>query len=83
MITGKIGRRGQVTLPRHFRQLLDLQEGDRIAFVQRGEELVLHPVKETLLDLRGSVPVPDPQDFNAIRQQVLKTHAEQTAQETR
>jgi antitoxin PrlF len=82
MITSKIGRRGQVTLPRQLRRLLDLQEGDRIAFVQRGEELVLHPIKKTLLDLRGSVPVSGPQDFDAIRQQVIHTHADQIAKET-
>ena len=83
MITSKIGRRGQVTLPRHLRRRLDLQEGDRIAFIQRGEELVLHPIKKTLLDLRGSVPVSGPQDFDAIRQQVLKIHADQITKKTR
>jgi hypothetical protein len=30
------------------------------------------PTTPTLLDLRGSVPVPGPQDFDAIRQQVIR-----------
>ena len=32
------------------------------------------PTTVTLLDLRGSVPVPGPQDFDAIRQQVMVAH---------
>jgi len=32
------------------------------------------PTTLTLLDLRGSVPVPGPQDFDAIRQQVMVAH---------
>jgi hypothetical protein len=36
-----------------------------------------------LLDLRGSVPVTAPQDFNSIRQQVVENHARQvTTDET-
>ena len=29
---------------------------------------------KTLLDLRGSIPVSQPQNFDAIRQQVMQTH---------
>ena len=72
----KIGRRGQITLPRAIRQWLSLKEGDRVAFVRQGNEVVLQPMKQTLLDLRGSVPVSAPQDFNAIRRQVIDTHAQ-------
>lgn len=31
----------------------------------------------TLRNLRGSIPVPDPQDFGAIRQQVISTQIRQ------
>ncbi len=77
----RVGRRGQITLPRAVRHALKIQEGDRIAFVQRGEEVVLQPMKQTLLDLRGSVPVSEPQDFDAIRQQVRNAHAQRTAED--
>ena len=56
---------------------MGLQEGDRIAIVRHGDDLILHPVKKTLLDLRGSVPVSGPQDFAAIRNQVLESHVDQ------
>ena len=75
MIISKVGRRGQVTLPRAIRRRLNLQEGDRVAYVTRGEEVVLLPLTRTLLDLRGSVPVSEPQDFDAIRRQVVEEHA--------
>ena len=75
MIVSKVGRRGQITLPRAIRRRLNLQEGDRVAFVSRGEEIVLQPLTRTLLDLRGSVPVSEPQDFDAIRRQVIGEHA--------
>ena len=75
MIIRKVGRRGQITLPQAIRRRLNLQEGDRVAFVSRGEEVVLLPLTRTLLDLRGSVPVSEPQDFDAIRRQVIEEHA--------
>ena len=70
-----LGRRGQVTLPSEFRKQLDLREGDRINFIRRGDELILRPVKQTLLDLRGSAAVSGPQDFSAIRRQVIQEYA--------
>lgn len=80
MIIGTVGRRGQMTVPRQIRRLLNLEEGDRIAFIQRGEQVILQPLTSTLLDLRGSVPVEEPQDFTAIRNQVVQNHARKVAQ---
>ncbi|MCZ7625588.1 MAG: AbrB family transcriptional regulator [Candidatus Methylomirabilota bacterium] len=71
----KVGRRGQITVPKTIRRWLNLQEGDRLLFVRRGDEVILQPLTRTLLDLRGSVPVSGPQDFTAIRRQILELHA--------
>ena len=79
MIISRVGRRGQITLPQAIRRWLSLREGDRVAFVQRGNEIVLQPLTRTLLDLRGSVSVSGPQDFAAIRQQVIEAHARKVA----
>lgn len=78
MVVSKVGRRGQITLPRSVRRWLNLTEGDRVTFVLRGDEVILQPLTRTLLDLRGSVPVSGPQDFAAIRQQVLTAQAQKT-----
>ncbi len=81
MTISKVGRRGQITIPRETRRWLDLEEGDRVAFVRSGDEVVLQPLKQTLLNMRGSVPVSGPQDFDAIRQEVLEDHAHQVAKD--
>ncbi len=49
---------------------MGIQEGDHVAFVERGGEVVLRPVRQSLRDLRGSVPVDKPQDFDAVRASV-------------
>ena len=82
MIVAKIGRRGQVTVPSRLRQQLDLQEGDSVAIIRRGEDLLLRPLKKTLLDLRGSVPVSGPQDFASIRQTVIASHVDRHVRPT-
>lgn len=79
MITIKMGRRGQITLPSVIRRKIGLQEGDQIAVVPQGDQLILRPITHTLLELRGSVPVATPQDFAAIRRQVIANHAEEIA----
>ena len=47
--------------------------------MRRGDEVILQPLTRTLLDLRGTIPVSGPQDFAAIRQQVIENHAQKVA----
>lgn len=76
MLSTKVGRRGQITLPKEVRRRIHVEEGDRIAFFMDGEQVVIKPIKQTLLDLRGSIPVSGEQDFDAIRKQVITKQAE-------
>jgi AbrB family looped-hinge helix DNA binding protein len=78
MATVKIGRRGQMTLPRDVRRQLGIKEGDTIALIPRGDHAILRPITHTLLDLRGSVPVSEIQDFDTIREQVKLERARKT-----
>ncbi len=71
MITTKVGRRGQITLPSQVRRQTGIQEGDRIVIVSQGDQIIIRLLTQTLLDLRGSVAVTEPQDFENIRRQVL------------
>ncbi|MBN2549762.1 MAG: AbrB/MazE/SpoVT family DNA-binding domain-containing protein [Anaerolineales bacterium] len=71
MITTKVGRRGQITLPSQVRRQTGIREGDRIVIVSQGDHILIRPLTQTLLELRGSVPVTEVQDFEKIRQQVL------------
>lgn len=75
----RIGRRGQIVLPRDVRYALGVAEGDRLAFIVQDGEVTLKPVKSTLLDLRGSVPAKGAQDFDAVRSAVRESHAKKVA----
>jgi AbrB family looped-hinge helix DNA binding protein len=73
----KIGRRGQITLPKKVRQWLDISEGDRVIFLREGDDVKIKPIRRTLLDLRGVIPVSGPQDFEVIRRKVISERAKE------
>ena len=83
MQSSRVGRRGQLVLPRDVRQLLQLSEGDSVLFLRRGNEVVLKPITKTLLDLEGSIPVDGPQDFDAIRKTVMEERGQESARRAR
>ena len=69
MLAARVGRRGQMILPSVIRDGFNIREGDRVAFIRRGDEYVLQPLSETLLDIRGSVQVSGVQDFETVREE--------------
>ncbi len=75
MLATRIGRRGQIVLPREVRRRMKADEGDQIAFIMDGEQVVIKPITQSLLDLRGSVSVSGEQDFEAIRTEVTARRA--------
>jgi AbrB family looped-hinge helix DNA binding protein len=75
MLQTRIGRRGQITLPREVRRRIKVEEGDQIAFIIEGEQVIIKPITQSLLDLRGSVQVSGEQDFDAIRKEVTARRA--------
>ena len=75
MISTKVGRRGQITLPKRIRLELHLEEGDRLAFVRKGGDVVLQPLRAGLKDFRGTIDVGGPQDFDQIRKEVRHKRA--------
>lgn len=79
MIFTKVGRRGQITLPKRIRQELNLEEGDRLAFVRKGGDVVLQPLRMELRDHRGTIKVSGPQDFDKIRSKVCRIRASSRA----
>ena len=46
--------KGQVTIPKGIREMLNIKPNDRVDFILEGDRAVLVPVK-TLKDLRGVV----------------------------
>lgn len=78
----RVGRRGQIVLPREVRYALGVAEGDRLAFFVQDGEVTLRSMKASLLDLRGSVPVTGPQNFDAIRAIARENHAKKVARDS-
>lgn len=80
MTMSRMTSKGQTTIPKEIREQLGLKPGDRVAFILRGNEAVLYPVKGTLLDLRGSLkPRRRPEDLEEVRRQVKHKVAEGVA----
>ena len=48
-----------------------------MVFVRIGDEVFMRPVKDTLLDKRGTIPFDGPQDFEKIRVENKKTRGEE------
>ena len=68
----RVSTRGRVTIPKKIREELQLKRGDRVAFVRVGEDVYLQPLKDTLLDKMGTIPVDGPQDFDEVREEVKR-----------
>jgi len=80
MTLSVVGERGTVTIPAEIRKKINLQKGDKVAFMLSEDLVIIQPVHKTLLDFYGSVKVSGPQDFDAIRKQVLAARAERGEQ---
>ncbi len=73
MLDSVITRKGQVTIPKPIRDQLGLEEGEKVMFIRRGDEVLLKVLRGTVLDLKGSVnPSSRPENFSRIRQTVKK-----------
>ena len=73
MLDSVVTRKGQVTIPKPIRDQLGLEEGEKVMFIRRGDEVLLKVIRGTVLDLKGSVtPSSRPEDFSQIRQTVKK-----------
>lgn len=79
MASSVITRKGQVTIPKAIRDEVKWREGDQVGFVVRDGEVVLRPMRGSILDLEGSVePSRRPEDFDAIREHVRRQRTART-----
>jgi AbrB family looped-hinge helix DNA binding protein len=78
-LTARIGKRGQMTLPRDVRARYGLEEGQAVAFVVKNGELTLVPLRKTIFDFKGAVQPKDTSDLGEIRERVATEQAERVA----
>lgn len=56
--TGKLSAKGVVAIPVKVRNILGVEEGDRLVFEERGDEVVVRGVKrKSILDAFGSLEI--------------------------
>lgn len=76
MLQSTITSKGQTTIPKKIRELLDIKANDRLLYHIEQGTVVLKPLRGDILELRGSVPAREqPEDFNAIRAATRKAVA--------
>jgi len=72
--------KGQVTIPKTIRELLDIHAKDRVEFVREGNRVILVRIK-TLKDLRGVVPSKGKIDFDEERRRAKAAVARRVCEE--
>jgi AbrB family looped-hinge helix DNA binding protein len=78
-LTARIGKRGQMTLPRDVRARYGLEEGQSVAFVVKNGELTLVPLRKTIFDFKGAVQPKETSDLAEIRERVAAEQSERVA----
>jgi AbrB family looped-hinge helix DNA binding protein len=82
MISTTVTKKGQVTIPKEIREALGVKEQDKMIFVLRGKEVIMKPLRGSVLDLRGSVdPKARPERFEHVRQKVKRERGKSLAGE--
>jgi len=65
MQTSAVTRKGQITIPVRVRRKLGLQQGDRVAFVDEDDKIVLRPVQN---DVRAAFGLVTPRRSVSLEQ---------------
>jgi len=67
--------KGQMTIPKEVRDALDLKPSEKVIIVVEGDQAIIKPLKGNLLDLGGSVKIPEkekPIHFKKVREEVKR-----------
>jgi AbrB family looped-hinge helix DNA binding protein len=70
MLATRVGRRGQIILPKEARMIIKIAEGNLIAFVIDSKRVIMKPIAHSMLHLRGRVRVSQKLYFETTRNQV-------------
>jgi len=81
-VTATLTSKGQVTIPKAIRDLLDLASQDLLIFtVRKPKEVVMTSIKTDLMSLRGALKVKKYIPFKTARRQAEKLAGKQIAAE--
>ena len=77
-----VTQKGQVTIPGELRRFLGLKPKDKVAFELVNGQVLLRPIRSTLLaGYRSVKPSSRPEDFRKMRQEVEEDFAEEVLKE--
>ncbi len=82
MITAKISKKGQVTLPAGVRKRLGIGPGARVLFVIDNGGVRILPAGNGIESLKGSVPASGAQDFKEARHKAMEEATRERASRT-
>jgi antitoxin PrlF len=74
--------KGQMTIPKEVRKALNLKPSGKVIIVVEGNQAIIKPLKGDLLDLGGSVKIPNkekPIDFKKVREETKRQIAKKAA----
>jgi len=74
--------KGQMTIPKEVRKALGLKPAGKVIILVDGDQAILKPLKGDILDIGGSISIPNsqkPADFRKIREEVRKRMARKVA----
>jgi AbrB family looped-hinge helix DNA binding protein len=75
--------KGLITIPKEVRKALNLKPSAKVIIVVNGDQAILKPLRRNILDIAGSVKIPDsekPAKFDKVRDEVRKKVARKAAQ---
>ena len=77
-----VSSKGQITIPKQVRKALNLRSSEKVIVEVEGDHAIIKPLRGSLLDLGGSVKIPEnekPVDFRRVREEVKKKVARRIA----
>ena len=81
MFQSTITRKGQTTIPKEIRELLEIKPNDKLFYLIEGKTVVLKPIHGDILQLKGSVASKfRPADFEQVRATSRKRVAKKIAE---
>ncbi|HHT9122534.1 MAG TPA: AbrB/MazE/SpoVT family DNA-binding domain-containing protein [Candidatus Wunengus sp. YC63] len=80
ILTSKITSKGQITLPKEVRKLLNVQEGSVVIFEKENDKIVIKPAR-TLRDFKGLLKnINTEENYDEIRKKTKKHVGKRVAQ---
>jgi len=73
MSKAKVTSKGQITIPKDIRDILNLDVGDKVEFILQDDRVVLRAATASVKDLKGILPKPKRKVSLDMMEEAIKT----------